>query len=137
MGDPTPPPQTIGTINTPSLQLNPNVTLDGQTFQQLWGKLPVLATISSTPLKTLHDTSTFEILFASENILTMASGAMADSLKFFLYGKEQGSEHLFLIEALINKSPPSLNATVKTDAPSGGESKAQQIMTLMTSCLNA
>jgi len=121
--------------STPTLILNPNVTVDGQTFQNMWRELPVSASCN-TPLANPTDTGTTEILLASENILTMASGEMPDLYKFFLYCQETSTSSLFLIEALVKKNPLGLNATVKTNCT--GEQavlKSEAVVNLISSLL--
>jgi hypothetical protein len=52
---------------------------------------------------------------AADGVKTMASGDAGAAYKLFVYAQAAGSGAFVMAELLVNKAPPTLQATVKSD----------------------
>jgi len=108
--------------------LRPQVTMDGEKYQQLWTAHPE-AINAIIPLKKLPDlTSEIETALASFNIQTMASGELPTEFKFFMYAQQNDNDNIILLQAVVEKTTMELTLVVKTDAAPGSILWVQELI---------
>ncbi|KAL7518604.1 hypothetical protein ACHAWX_003418 [Stephanocyclus meneghinianus] len=117
---PSVPPPLGDTTSLQTLSLKSYVSLTGDEYQSKWGSVPDAEAVVVSALQMRSapsSTDAVESSMSAFHIFTMASGELPTEFKFFLYCQEEGGEY-FLIQAVAQKTPPSLSLTIK---PHGGE----------------
>ena len=130
------PPPVASTSSLQTLSLKSNVSLSGDEYQTKWGAIADTdATVVSLPLKLAPaSTDTVESSLRAFNILTMASGELPAEFKFFLYCQEEAGG-FYLIQAIVQKAPPSLTLTVKTHGCKSDASKVNQVLEMIKTAI--
>lgn len=79
----------------PTVSFLPGQTLDKATYQQKWGSLPAAGTLElMVRSRPITPPLVEQLLASSSNIITFASGAVGNMIKFFLFGRDvSASEH--------------------------------------------
>lgn len=98
-------------VNPKPLNLYSTPSMDSETFQELW-----------EGLKTSHEEEVevnsthvdLEPLLAFSHIFCMASGTVDDVHKYFFYGREVESDHVFLVEAKLYVVTKVLNLSFRS-----------------------
>lgn len=119
-------------VSVPTLTLLPGQTVDKQTYQSSWGRLPVAATVEVV-LKVQPITAPIiESSLQANQIVTFASGTVNGVIKFYLFARDTSS-NLYLIETVVDIASGRLVATIKAD----GASAASNVSLLQDTFKNA
>lgn len=98
--------------------------------------------VSALPMRSRPTTTdAVESVLRAFNVITMASGELANEFKFFLYCQEEDyfGGNFFLIQAVVVKAPASLSLTIKSSGenvdPTKEKMKCGQLVELIQSAL--
>ena len=116
-----------------TLQFLPGQTLDKATYQSKWSTLPAAGTLElAIRSRPITPPLVEQLLASSANIITFASGAGGNNIKFFLFGRDSSS--LYLMEMNVDASTGRLVATIKTDSPNAA-ANIPQLQSIITKAL--
>lgn len=122
-------------VNDDGLNLSGSAVLDGPTFQRLWMELPEVMKDSLRLAGCPESPSYIENTLAAMHIMTMASGDLEDTMKFFLYAQDAASQDVVLAQGLLRKEAPvAFDLTLKSNFPEP-DMACIQFVTLITSVL--
>ena len=89
----------------------PNFSLDAPTFQSSWNQFEEIGSYN-VGIKTIPDKNTLEGTLRQINFFTLASGDLPDSMKLFLYCKDNFNS-IYLIQAIVQKQKYEIEVVVK------------------------
>lgn len=115
-----PPLQPTPAPPTNTLNLAPNVTMAGDTYQSIWGANPEAASLLIPLKQPPTNIPQIEQTLANSRIYTMASGELPTEFKFFLYTQELDTQQYLLLQAVFRKdtTQPDLNIVIKISSSS-------------------
>ena len=113
---PTPAP-------TPTLNLTPNVTMTGDTYQSIWGANAEAASLLIPLKQPPSNIPQTEQTLANSGIYTMASGELPTEFKFFLYAQDLDTEQFLLLQAVFRKDAADLNVVIKISDGNDADNK--------------
>jgi len=90
--------------------------LDPASFQEMWGSLEPSAGFDMTTTQAPSDKAISDA-FARHGVARLASGTVGDTIKVYLYGQEETTGELLLLEVLVNTTSSQLSTTIKSSAP--------------------
>merc|ERR1711971_248646 len=117
-----PPLQPTPAPPTSTLNLAPNVTMTGDTYQSIWGANPEAVSLLIPLKQPPTNIPQIEQTLANSRIYTMASGELPTEFKFFLYSQELDTQQYLLIQGVFRKdtTQPDLNIVIKISSSSDG-----------------
>lgn len=104
------------------MTLQPGVVVDAPTFQSSWGSLTATPPVTgSAQLGNPANATALETVCAQSHISTMASGAVGNSLKLYLYASSAPTyaaapSALFFVEIIVDTVTGALTYTIKSAA---------------------
>lgn len=123
--------------------LKPGFTITSAQFQKLWqelpmcGKLPYALNINKFP-KDIPASKALEQTLKTISLSVVASGIVNKVAKLYLYGQQEGTQQVFLLEVLANIESGKCGLSVKVFVPPGkalNKSDIQQFAAMLKTTL--
>ena len=122
------------------LYLSPDVELDPDTFQELWGSLPESSIEFQISQQAVASTDEIESTLQQHNVYTMATGETDGVFKYYFYAMNtniecnDGQPLVFLLQCDVVQSTGDVIATLKTNGDEEQSTAFYNIIgTIMTS----